>query len=131
MRMDENGRAERTHYKKRRLGPQLLRASREPAFFAQVHVIFGGTGAVGGATALQMISLFEEAAGAQGAQGAHGGDRGERGGRAPHIVITGRTRQELRSFTELLFKVQERDHGALPEALERVGYRTVGGVIVE
>ena len=112
------------HYKKRRLGPLLLQASREPAFFAQVHVVFGGTGAVGGATALQMISLFEEAAAAPGASlGEH----------APRIVITGRTKQELRSFTELLFKVQERDHGAgvLPQPLERIGYRTVGGVIVE
>jgi hypothetical protein len=125
MRMDGNARAQ-THYKKRRLGPRLLLASREPAFFAQVHVIFGGTGAVGGATALQMISLFEEAAAAA-------GDRGERGGGMPHIVITGRTKQELRGFTELLFKIQERDHGtgALPEAVERIGYRTVGGVIVE
>jgi hypothetical protein len=124
--MEREGREERRHYKKRRLGPQLLAESREPSFFDQVHVIFGGTGAVGGATALQMISLFEEAAGWQGAS---------RGERSPRIVITGRTRQELRSFTKLLFKVQQRDGsgdtGALPEPLDRIGYRTVGGVIVE
>jgi len=127
MREDGTEGAERAHFKKRRLGPLLLQASREPAFFSQVHVVFGGTGAVGGATALQMISLFEEAAAAPGAA------FGERGEHAPRIVITGRTKQELRGFTELLFKVQERDHGAgaLPQPLERIGYRTVGGVIVE
>src|SRR4051794_36601804 len=108
MRMDGNGRTERMHYKKRRLGPLLVLGSRQPAFFEQVHVIFGGTGAVGGATALQMISLFEEAAGAPGADP---GARGDHRGSAPRIVITGRTKQELRGFTELLFKVQERDHG--------------------
>ncbi|HEX7185873.1 MAG TPA: hypothetical protein VF756_28875 [Thermoanaerobaculia bacterium] len=110
------------HYKKLRLGPQLFRESADPAFFDQTHVIFGGTGAVGGATAIQMISLFEEAA----------GWRGEtRGERSPRIVITGRSKPEIRLFTHLLFDIQMRDHGRYPETLEGVGYRTAGGVVVE
>ena len=109
-------------FKKPRLGLQLLRAAQDPKFFDQVHVIFGGTGAVGGATAFHLISLFEEAARRQSAAAA---------GRSPRIVVTGRTKQEVRQFTSLLFGLQKRDHGAKPEHLEGRGYRTVGGVIVE
>lgn len=110
------------HYKKLRLGPQLFRESADPAFFDQTHVIFGGTGAVGGATALQMISLFEEAA----------AWRAEvRGERSPRIVITGRSKPEVRLFTKLLFDIQMRDHGRYPETIAGVGYRTAGGVVVE
>ena len=108
-------------FKKARLGPQLLRRAANPDFFDQIHVLFGGTGAVGGSTALQMVSLFEEAA-----------RRSPLTQRAePRIVITGRTKQEVRQFTHLLFEVQQRDHGRLPESLEGIGYRTVGGVVVE
>ena len=108
-------------FKKSRLGPLLIRRSLDPEFFNQVHVLFGGTGAVGGATAIQMVSLFEEAARRTLLQ-----NRSD-----PRIVITGRTKQELRSFTRLLFEIQRRDHGALPETLERIGYRTAGGVVIE
>ncbi len=113
------------HSKKPRLGLQLARASADPRFFDQVHVLFGGTGAVGGATALQMISLFEEAARWRGA------DPHAREDRAPRIVITGRSKPEVRLFTHLLFDVQQRDHGRHPETVEGVGYRTAGGVVVE
>ena len=90
-------------FKKPRLGLQLLRAAEDPAFFDQVHVIFGGTGAVGGATVLHLISLFEEAARRRPEAAA---------GHEPRIVVTGRTKQELRQFTSLLFGLQKRDHGA-------------------
>lgn len=107
--------------KRYRLGPQLRRAALDPTFFDQVHVLFGGTGAVGGATALQMIGFFEEAA--QGNPAAEG--------RSPRLVITGRSRAEVRQFTRLLFDLQQRDHGRHPEALDGVGYKTVGGVTIE
>ncbi len=109
-------------FKKPRLGLQLMRAAEDPTFFDQVHVIFGGTGAVGGATAFHLISLFEEAARRRPQAAA---------GRAPRIVVTGRTKQEVRQFTSLLFGLQKRDHGKKPEHLEGRGYRTVGGVVVE
>ncbi len=109
-------------FKKPRLGLQLLRAAEDPAFFDQVHLIFGGTGAVGGATAFHLISLFEEAARHRPQAAA---------GRSPRIVVTGRTKQEVRQFTSLLFGLQKRDHERKPEHLEGRGYRTVGGVIVE
>jgi hypothetical protein len=108
-------------FKKSRLGPQLLHRSLDPDFFDQIHVLFGGTGAVGGATALQMVSLFEEAARRSPLQNRPN----------PRIVITGRTKQELRYFTRLLFEIQKRDNGIIPETLERVGYRTAGGVVIE
>lgn len=105
-----------------RLGSQLLRSSRDPGFFDQVHVVFGGTGAVGGATALQLISLFEEAARSR---------PEELAAATPRIVVTGHTKQEIRRFTRVLFQIQARDHGAQPERFKSIGYRTVGGVLVE
>ncbi|HEX4959379.1 MAG TPA: hypothetical protein VF173_00975 [Thermoanaerobaculia bacterium] len=107
--------------KRYRLGPQLHRAASDPAFFDQVHVLFGGTGAVGGATALQMIGFIEEAAAGNPAAA----------GRSPRLVVTGRSKAEVRQFTRLLFDLQQRDHGRLPEALDHMGYRTVGGVTLE
>ena len=107
--------------KRYRLGPQLRRAAADPSFFDQVHVLFGGTGAVGGATALQMTGFFEEASRGNPAAA----------GRSPRLVITGRSKAEVRQLTRLLFDLQQRDHGDLPEALDSIGYRTVGGVTVE
>lgn len=108
-------------FKKSRLGPRLIREAADPAFFDQVHVIFGGSGAVGGATAIQLISLFEEAA-ARKQESTKGN---------PRIVITARSKQELRQFTSTLFKLQQRDHGKLPSPLNNIGYITVKGIIVE
>jgi len=108
-------------FKKPRLGPQLLRQASQPGFFNQTHVIFGGTGAVGGATALQMIDLFQEAGRRFSLK-----DQVE-----PRIVITGRTKQELRQFTALLFEVQRRDRGRPPERIDGIGYRLCDGVILE
>src|ERR1700694_5475992 len=87
---EESSRMRRS--KRYRLGPQLRRAALDPGFFDQVHVLFGGTGAVGGATALQMIGFFEEAG--------RGNPAAE--GRSPRLVITGRSRAEVRQFTRLL-----------------------------
>lgn len=110
-------------FKKPRLGPQLLRRAEDPEFFRQIHVVFGGTGAVGGATAIQMIGLFEEAL----ASGLYSGES------RPHLVLTGRSHSEIRQFTRLLFDVHQREHGQgrYPERLAKVGYRTASGVLVE
>lgn len=107
--------------KRYRLGPQLQRAASEPAFFAAVHVLFGGTGAVGGATALQLIGLYEEAARSRPPGTEY----------SPRLVITGGSHPEMRQFTQMLFAVQKRDHGRQPEHIAGLGYRTVGGIEVE
>jgi hypothetical protein len=108
-------------FKKIRLGLLLTQAATDPAFFSQIHVIFGGSGAVGGATALHLISFFEEAINLSPTPLEH----------FPRIIITARTKQEIRQFTSLLFHLQERDHNAQPTPLRGVGYRTAKGVIVE
>jgi hypothetical protein len=107
--------------KRYRLGPHLHRAAAEPGFFDAVHILFGGTGAVGGATALQLVSLYEEVT----------RDNPMAQGRSPRLAITGRSHQEVRQFTHLLFELQKRDHGRQPEHIDGVGYRTVGGVTLE
>jgi len=109
------------YFKKRRFGPLVVASSGDPDFFAQVHVIFGGTGAVGGETTLQLLSVFEEALAM----------RDEPPDARPTIVITGHTRREIRSFTRLLHGVHERDHGRPPERLEGTGYRTATGIAIE
>lgn len=109
------------HFKKPRLGTQLLRSAADPAFFDQTHIIFGGSGAVGGATAIQLISFFEEC------QDWRPADADA----SPRIVITARSKQENRRFTSQLFRIQQRDHGRPPERLKGLGYRTAKGVVVE
>lgn len=109
------------HFKRHRLGPLLRDTARRGAFLGQVHVLFGGTGAVGGATAFHLIDLLEEAAGYRPF------DEGEE----PRLVVTGLTKQEVRRFTSLLFGLQMQEHAAKPTHLEGLGYRTVAGVVVE
>ncbi len=108
-------------FKRRRLGRQLLERAADPDFPDQVLVVFGGTGAVGGAAVLQMLSLFEEALRC----------RAPAAEVRPRILLTGRTHSEIRQFTRLLFDVHRRDHHRLPERVEGVGYRTASGVLVE
>lgn len=111
----------RMHFKKPRLATQLLRSAADPAFFNQTHIIFGGSGAVGGATAMQFISFFEECQGWCPASVEA----------SPRVVITARSKQEIRRFTSQLFRLQQRDHGQPPKPLEGLGYQTVKGVVVE
>jgi hypothetical protein len=47
-------------YKKRRLGPVLLGAARAHEHYNAAHAFIGGTGAVGGASLLQMLSMYAE-----------------------------------------------------------------------
>lgn len=112
----------RAGYKKLRLGPELSTAASHDSFLQQVHVIFGGTGATGGATALHLVSLLEEVMERAGsAEGHH-----------PRVVVTARTAAENRRFTSLLFKVHTRDYGIPPRRLDTGGgYRTRSGLIVE
>jgi hypothetical protein len=108
-------------FKKTRLSSQLLEEAVKPNFFNQVHIVFGGSGAVGGATVIHLISFFEEAIGLY----------PELVEYPPYIIVTASTKQEIRQFTSLLFRLQQRDHGANPMPVENIGYRTVKGVIVE
>ena len=47
-------------FKKSRFGPRLVAAARSGRHYRDVHVFIGGTGAVGGAAALQMVAMLEE-----------------------------------------------------------------------
>lgn len=109
-------------FKQLRFGPRLLAASRQPGFFDAVHVAIGGTGAVGGATVWQWISMYEEAL----SRAPEGSEAG-----TPRLLVTARTKLELRGFTRQLFRLQQRDHRADPEHVEGVGYRTAGGVLID
>ncbi len=109
------------NFKQVRFGKLLLNAASDPLFFDQVHVILGGTGAVGGATALHIIDFFEEAC-------RYPAMRQER---PPYIVITGHTHREIREFTNTLFGIHQRDYGCEPERVRSLGYRTATGAVVE
>jgi hypothetical protein len=47
-------------YKKRRLGPLIVAAADQGHAYGAAHAFLGGTGAVGGAALLQMLSIYEE-----------------------------------------------------------------------
>lgn len=106
--------------KKARLGPALLRAADAGLLARQEHLVFGGTGAVGGATVLQLVKICEEVA-----------RHRPHAGLPQRILATGLTKQEIRRFTKRLFQVQHRDHQRTPTLLPGVGYRTVGGIEIE
>lgn len=108
-------------FKQIRFGRLLSEAAAKPTFFDQVHVLFGGTGAVGGETVLRILDFFEDASRAPFA--------GQE--KAPHVVATGHTRREIRGFTRLLFGVHERATGRRPERIEGVGYRMASRAVVE
>lgn len=108
-------------FKKSRLGSQILEEAAKPDFFNQVHVVFGGSGAVGGATVIHLISFFEEALRLY----------PEIVEYPPYIIVTASTKQEIRQFTSTLFSLQKRDHGAYPIPFGNIGYRTVKGVIID
>lgn len=108
-------------YKKRRLGPTILDAARSGLRYNDVHVFFGGTGAVGGTALLQMIDIYEEMMTI----------RPPTDDEVPVLVATGVTRDEIRTFTQRLFRVIEARHGkaSLPTPV-RSGYLTHSGIFV-
>lgn len=108
-------------YKRQRLG-KLVAALPAAGFFRAVHVVFGGTGAVGGTALLRMLDLYEEMI------ALHRPPAEE----VPVLVATGRTTDDRQYFTRRLFRFEESRHGAAgrPQPI-RNGYLTRGGVFVD
>jgi len=96
-----------------------MEAASDPSFFQQAHVIFGGTGAVGGSTALRLLDFFSEAI-------AHYKPE------SPNlqVIVTGLRKKEIRDFTTRLHHIHEREHGCTPQLLKGEGYRMASGVIL-
>lgn len=111
-------------FKKPRLSSRLQEAASNLDWGQHAHVVFGGTGAVGGAAALALVSLYSDLRQYLARSGG-GQQQGE-----PVLVVTGRSRRDLRHFSSVLFGVEERDRGEAPKRLEHDGYRTAGGVQV-
>jgi len=108
-------------FKKIRLGTRVLEAARRGDRYRDVHVFFGGTGAVGGTAVLQMISLYEEMMAIR----APGDDE------VPVLVATAREREEIEVFTRRLFRYVQAVHGEshLPTRV-RDGYLTHSGIFI-
>lgn len=81
---------------------ELLRVNDE---FHQVHVIFGGTGAVGGQGLIELVELYEYLIRRKGPGGHH----------QPRIIATGYSRKEIDSFVSklkaLFDKTRKNGHG--------------------
>ncbi|HJQ35546.1 MAG TPA: hypothetical protein VKB93_00260 [Thermoanaerobaculia bacterium] len=109
-------------FKKSRFGPRLVAAAREGARYRDVHVFIGGTGAVGGAAALQMVAMFEEMMTI--APPASPDD-------VPVLIVTGRSDDEVHTFESRLKRFTRSRWGAgtTPRHFEH-GFLTPGGVYV-
>jgi len=108
------------HYKKVRNG--FLRALERSNLYSDIHVIFGGTGAVGGTTAFQLIQLYEELMRHKKPEEAQ----------FPIIVVTGLNKNEIRKFTTRIFQFCEMKYGDhKPVRYKKRGYMTPPGVFIE
>lgn len=109
------------NYKKQRLGTKLLRAARAGDRYRDLHVFIGGTGAVGGTALFQMISMYEEMMSVCTPEPND----------VPILVTTGRTPEELHTFTRRFFRFMESRHG-VEKRPQRVasGYLTRSGIFV-
>ncbi|HUP61812.1 MAG TPA: hypothetical protein VNA69_15495 [Thermoanaerobaculia bacterium] len=109
-------------FKKSRFGPRLVAAAREGSRDRDVHVFIGGTGAVGGAAALQMVAMFEEMMTIQ--PPASPDD-------VPVLIVTGRSDDEVHTFESRLKRFLRTRWGAgtSPRHFEQ-GVLTPGGVYV-
>ncbi|HET7435879.1 MAG TPA: hypothetical protein VFN10_14320 [Thermoanaerobaculia bacterium] len=112
----------RTRFKKSRFGPRLVEAARSRAHYRDVHVFIGGTGAVGGAAALQMVAMFEEMMTIE--PPASPDD-------VPVLIVTGRSDDEVHNFESRLKRFTRTRWGAgtAPKHFEH-GYLSPGGVYV-
>jgi hypothetical protein len=109
-------------FKKSRFGPRLTAAARSGKHYRDVHVLIGGTGAVGGAAALQMVAMFEEMMSI--APPATADD-------VPVLIVTGRSDDEVRSFESRLKRFTRTRWGAntAPRHFEH-GFLSPGGVYI-
>ncbi len=109
-------------FKKSRFGPRLVEAARSGLHYRDVHVLIGGTGAVGGAAAMQMVAMLEEMMTIEPPPSLDD---------VPVLIVTGRSDDEVRSF-ESRFKRYTRTRwgaGTAPRHFEH-GFLSPGGVYV-
>jgi hypothetical protein len=106
--------------KKSRFGPRLIEAARSGRHYRDVHVFIGGTGAVGGSSALQMVDMLEEMMVIN--PPASPDD-------VPVLIVTGRSDDEVHSFeSRLKRKTRTRwGPGVTPRHFEH-GFLTPAGV---
>lgn len=109
-------------FKKSRFGPRLVAAARSGQHYRDVHVFIGGTGAVGGSSALQMVAMLEEMMTI--APPASADD-------VPVLIVTGRSDDEVRSFESRFKRFTRMRWGGdtLPRPFED-GFLSPGGVYV-
>lgn len=109
-------------FKKSRFGPRLVEAARAARHYRDVHVFIGGTGAVGGSSALQMVEMLEEMMTIN--PPASPDD-------VPVLIVTGRSDDEVHSFESRLKRITRTRWGAgvTPRHFEH-GFLTPGGVYV-
>lgn len=109
-------------FKKSRFGPRLVAAARSGGHYRDVHVFIGGTGAVGGAAALQMVAMLEEMMTIQPPASADD---------VPVLIVTGRSDDEVHSFESRLKRFTRTRWGAAiaPRHFEH-GFLSPGGVYV-
>jgi hypothetical protein len=109
-------------FKKSRFGPRLVAAARSGAHYRDVHVFIGGTGAVGGAAALQMVAMLEEMMSIQPPASVDD---------VPVLIVTGRSDDEVHSFESRLKRFTRTRWGAgtAPRHFEH-GFLSPGGVYI-
>lgn len=109
-------------FKKSRFGPRLVAAARSGSHYRDVHVLIGGTGAVGGAAALQMVTMLEEMMTVQPPPSPDD---------VPVLIVTGRSDDEVHAFESRLKRFTRTRWGAgtAPRHLAN-GFLSPGGVYV-
>ncbi|MDX6695531.1 MAG: hypothetical protein QOF02_3134 [Blastocatellia bacterium] len=108
-------------YKRRRLGPVILDAARRHAHYKAAHAFIGGTGAVGGAALLQMLSVYGEMFAIEAPEPDD----------VPVLLATGHREDDIRAFTRRLFRAFESIHGPENKPTPiRSGYITHYGAFV-
>ncbi len=108
-------------YKRRRLGPLIAASANQRHAYGAAHAFLGGTGAVGGAALLQMLSLYEEMF----------SFRRPSPEQVPILLATGQTKEDVSVFTRRLFRVAELKYGESSRPTRvRSSYLTHSGVFV-